>query len=248
MPRIVHSWKRDGKAQVLAFRDKPLWSPSLSENVTESSISVSNTEQGKQRLWFTLNRERYTNDNYRSELIGKVGGVNYEMAYGVQYNADFTLILPNDWEADNLHEIIFQIHHVPDIAEENQPGQAPFSIRVTDNNIYLQYCYSTAGTSWSGNNQVCITSDQLAQARAGSSYRFHLELTFSRGILGVGRIRAVIDDVLKFSYDGPFCYDDLVGGYAKFGIYKAVWKTEHNKDSSTNMRHYCFEDMKVTVA
>ena len=179
-------------------------------------------------------------DNFRTELSGRMAGVTKVMEYGRQYSVDFTLILPPDWRSDNTPEIVFQLHGTTDEDEKPNSGQPVFAIRVINNSIYSSYCYSTAKQSWSGYNQPCVDSGQLAYASAGNAYRFHLDLKFSRGHLGTGSIRIVVDGVPKFSYDGPFGYDDDTGPYVKFGIYKWPWSPEHDLYSSTDVGKYIF--------
>jgi hypothetical protein len=187
-------------------------------------------------------------DNYRTELSGRMVGVTKAMEYGRQYGVDFTLLLPDDWKSDNSPEIVFQIHAAEDENEKAYPGGQPvFAIRVINNSIYASYCYSTAKQAWGGNNQTCVDSGQLAYASAGNAYRFHLDLKFSRGHLGTGSIRIVVDGVPKLSYDGPFGYDDDIGHYVKFGIYKWQWSPERDFYTSTDVRKYIFNGITVNA-
>lgn len=238
---------RQAQAGVVQLSDGTVWGTSCSPNVPLSSIVYVVSSGCESIVTFTLNRNRYVDDNYRTELSGRMVGVTKAMEYGRQYSVDFTLVLPPDWRSDNTHEIVFQLHQIPDEAEVNTPGQSVFAIRVIDNSIYATYCYSMAKTSWSGNNQVCVESDQLAYASAGNAYRFHLDLKLSRGHLGTGAIRIAVDDVPKFSYDGPFGYDDDIGHYVKFGIYKSPWKAEYDRYTSTDVRKYIFNGITVNA-
>ena len=198
-------------------------------------------------MTFTLNRNRYVDDNFRTSLTGQNIGVTKAMEYGRQYSVDFTLLLPDDWKSDDSPEIVFQLHHVPDADEVAYPTSPPFAIRVINNSIYATYSYSTAKQSWSNHNRVSGESGQLAYASAGKAYRFHLDLTVSRGHLGTGAIRIAVDDVPRFSYDGPVGYDDDVGPYVNFGIYKWPWRPEHDRYTSTDVRKYIFNGITVNA-
>ena len=237
------------QAEVLKLSDGTVWGTSFSRDVNMASIVGKVTPQGKQQLWFTLDRERNVKNNFRTELSGRMAGVTKAMEYGRQYGVDFTLLLPDDWKSDNSHEIVFQLHRTFDEDEKGHSGQSVFAIRVINNSIYSTYCYSTAKQSWGKHNMQCVESGQLAYASAGNAYRFHLDLKLSRGHLGTGAIRIAVDDVPKFSYDGPFGYDDDIGPYVKFGIYKSPWRPEYSKTASTTTaRRYGFEGVKVEAA
>ena len=240
---------RGAQAGVVHLSDGTVWGTSCSPNVPLSSIVYVISSGCESIVTFTLNRNRYVDDNYRTELSGRMAGVTKEMEYGRQYSVDFTLVLPPDWRSDNTHEIVFQLHHVPDADEVAYPTSPPFAIRVINNSIYATYSYSTAKQSWSNHNRVSGESGQLAYASAGKAYRFHLDLKLSRGHLGTGSIRIAVDDVPRFSYDGPFGYDDDTGPYVKFGIYKSPWRPENDLYTSTDVRKYIFNGITVnTVA
>ena len=238
---------RGAQAGVVQLSDGTVWGTSLSPNVPSSSIVYVISSGCESIVTFTLNRNRYVDDNYRTELSGRMAGVTKAMEYGRQYSVDFTLVLPPDWRSDNTPEIVFQIHAEEDQNEKGHSTQPVFAIRVINNSIYSSYCYSTAKQAWGGNNQTCVDSGQLAYASAGNAYRFHLDLRFSRGHLGTGFIRIAVDDVPKFSYDGPFGYDDDIGHYVKFGIYKWPWKPEYDRYTSTDVRKYIFNGITVNA-
>ncbi len=221
------------------------WSTSLSKNVPVEAIRKPAAAADGDIFWFHLVRDRGQDNNFRVELNGQEPELTRNIHYGTQYKVRFLLHTPPEWQADSEHEIIWQLHRVPDPKERGKRSQPLASLRIIDNRFFLHLCYSQAPVSFAKNHMECLASAQFGQLTPNRAYAFELDYRLSRGTLEQGRLVATLDGRQVYAYEGPMGYDDQVGPYMKFGIYKAVWNPIHDRLTSTDERRYGFSGVSV---
>ena len=67
------------------------------------------------------------------------------------------------------------------------------------------------------NIQMYLATDPITR---GKFYNIRFEMIFDDALRGEGMLRVYLDDVLIVDYKGPLGYNDAVGTYAKFGVYR----------------------------
>jgi hypothetical protein len=225
------------------------WVSSFSNYTPIESISAPVSTAADGVYAFHLSRYKNILDNYRTELKGTVIGLTKEMLFGTQYTTSFRLHVPPDWVADDLHEIIWQLHQAPDAAEVGFDSSPLLSLQVINNQFMVSYKYSTDPISYSGFNQVGLNSGFFGAITANSAYDIEISFNLSRGtVLPAGNLTIKLNTVVQHTYTGPIGYDDLVGPFMKFGIYKAEWKKEHDNPVDTTERRYGFSSMTIVTA
>lgn len=236
------------KEQTVTLPGGTTWGASLSSYVEIESISKPMTNAANGIYVFHLSRYKNVLDNFRVELNGKDPGLTTALLFDTQYTTKFTLHVPPDWTRDDLHEIIWQIHRVPDTAEQGLDAQPVISLRIIDNVFAVHYMYSTAPISYAGNNMEVRNSPNFGTITGNSTYNFEINYKISRGNASPdGNLTVKINDVVQYTYTGPIGSEDVVGPYIKFGIYKSVWKAEHDNPVDTISRRYGFSSMIVTT-
>ena len=119
------------------------------------------------------------------------------------------------------------------------------SLRIIGSRFVMTLCYSSAPISFPGKNMECTDSDVFGELAPSRSYAFELDYRLTRGTLDQGSVEVVLDGKRVYAYEGPVGYDDQVGPYMKFGIYKAPWNPRHNRRTSTHERRYGFSGVSV---
>ena len=233
------------RAEVLRLPGGAKWSTSLSENVRGDSIHRPRSARGEETYWFHLIRDRGRQNNFRTELAGQEPGLTRHIIFGTHYRARFLLHTPPDWQADNKHEIVWQLHRVPDPKERGKPGQPLASLRISGTRFVMNLCYSSATVSFLKKDMECTSSAQFGDLAPNRAYAFELDYRLTRGTLEQGHLGVTLDGQRVYAYQGPVGYDDRVGPYMKFGIYKAPWRPKHNQLTSTHERRYGFSGVSV---
>ncbi len=225
------------------------WVSSFSPNTPIEAISTPETSALGGIYRFHVVRYKGVLDNYRSELRGKDAGLTNNIPNNIQFNVGFTLHVPPDWLPDTHHEIIWQLHATEDPAEAGLSSHPPLSLRIINNKFYVQLYHSTSSVSYQGKDLVTIpASSQFGIITAGNSYAIAISYKLSGGNLGTGNFSISLDGTPQYSYSGPLAYDDQVGAYMKFGIYKNPWHPKYNNITSTLERRYGFSNMTVAAA
>ena len=221
------------------------WGESLSADTPASSITITGD-----RVTFRVERgDPATAETFRSEFLGKDLGLTQDMATDVEYLVRFTLNVPPTFVPDSTDEIIWQLHHVPDPEEEGMANQPPLAVRLKGRRLRFTHWYSTAPISYAGagNNQVKASSGYFGYIQGGEDYAIDLRFMLTKGDLGVGYFYFYFDNLLRYAYQGPLGYEDIVGHYMKFGIYKANWRPG-KPVTDTTVRELGYTGMSVIRA
>ena len=86
---------------------------------------------------------------------------------------------------------------------------------------------------------------------AGTTYEVEIGMRMTAGLHTDGRLTVAIDGARQLTYSGSLGFDDTVGPYMKFGIYKFPWKTIHahwRGYTETTVREYTFLNFSVIRA
>ena len=217
------------------------WGTSLSRGTPIDSIQIIGG-------WtqFTLRRGGLGEETFRSELSGRDDGLTRQMLSNVEYLVRFNLHTPPVWRPDDTHEIIWQLHKVPDDEERGEQNQPLLSLRVHGRQLCMHYGYSTAPISYAKNNLALGQSREFGRLGSNKKYPIELRFNLSRGTLGKGFFDVSLDGRREFSYSGPLGYDDEIGPYMKFGIYKSRWNPKQGRGPTrTDVRQYGFSGLSV---
>ena len=246
VPKPVSLYSGEGK-KTFFLPSGSKWVTSFSPYTPIEAISAPESNSANGIYRFHLVRDEGTLDKYRVELAGRDAGITQYIPYDTQFNVGFNLHIPPDWQQDNEHELIWQLHHAPDPEEVGYSNQAPLSLRIIRDKFFVDWHYSTGPTSYAGFNWESGGSPEFGSIVANSTIAIAMSYKLSRGHLGTGNFSISLNGApAAYSYTGHLGYDDIVGATMKFGIYKARWKPGQDRITTTSERRYGFSNMTIT--
>jgi len=198
-----------------------------------SGLSYSGNKTAKivdKAVKITLN---YTDPiNYRTEVqVNDFAEIGKTYWYGVK------TLIPNDWGIDSKPEIIMQWHGYPD-KDLGENWRNPVVALYVAGDRYLLKVRGDAREVAVKPFEVDKIID-LGQVFKGKreSWIFQIDWDYTDG-----RIKVWKNNIQLATINGANCYNDMIGPYFKFGVYKWEWKTAPSDVSS---RTLYFDDLKI---
>ena len=209
-------------------------------------------------IYMTLDRD-VDDPEYRTEVVSNnlTGSYFDDVKYykiGEEYWFKIKSYLPADWVYDSTYEIITQFHGVPDATEANRNPMLALHIRD-----------GTAGDGYTYIFKIRADSNALFDGNYTVNRQYDLgSITDDRGawVEWIYKIKWAYDNTGEFTLwkDGVKvveelnqgnCYNDDVGPYHKFGIYKPPWNPASGDyvagDTGTGDRSIYYDDMEISV-
>ncbi len=144
------------------------------------------------------------------ELLFYVAPMGSEQWYG------FSTYIPPDWPELNNRTVISQFHATPD------PGEVwrspPLAVRYTDGNLTVD-CRTSAEPIQDANDGQVVelyTHPGSFQKGIWHDWIFHVRWSYEN----VGFVEAWLDGDQVIDYQGPIGYNDFLGVWFKWGIYR----------------------------
>jgi hypothetical protein len=177
------------------------------------SVAVS----GKYALRFELNAsDSLVANGKRAELVWKTDKKTHTERWFA-----FKVMLPSNYQADTIQEIIAQWHEVPDFNLGETWRVPPISLRIKNGRWLLDVRWATEAK----NTNATISGNKVfdlgpIETDVWTSWNFNMLLTHTDN----GKIKVWKNNVELLDYQGPNYYNDKSGPFFKIGIYKAGWK------------------------
>ena len=224
-------------AQVTTYRlyDKPGNIQSASPQSVELSRFV--LFNGRPTICFTLNKsDKTVYDGKRSEVFFPA-----EKTLPVERWYAFNIWLPNSFVVDNLPEIVAQWHATPDFDLGEDYRSPPIAIMIQNGTWQLDTRW--ASNAVNTNNSVSgriVTDLGKVENEKWTQWIFHIVFSYKDD----GLIELWKNGQKVYTKKGPNYYNDKIGPYLKFGIYKWDWLKTDIK-TVTDKRVLYFGDVKL---
>ena len=195
--------------------------------------------------------DRYDDDvNFRCEIVAKQQNTRQNYMYqdiGKEYWYGLSTYLPKNFTIDNQPEIIFQFHSVPDVGE---PWLSPnVGMEILDNHYELGILWDSHYISSKDKSKLdgqlnYPFGNVTADMGKWTDWVVNVKWDYSKD--GDGFLKIWKDGVLILDRKGPNCFNDAVGPFLRFGIYKWPWKhTELDRPSNTTNRVMYHDEFKI---
>lgn len=199
------------------------------------TLSSNNTCGSRFSERYELRRETVT--DYTNDRVEK--SFNHQLQTNLRkVMVEFDVFLPADFEKDSLTDCIFQIHDRP--ATPSLGARSPYlALRVKNNHFLLT---SMSIERWANHGFNTNESVVLADCKLGQWT--HFQIYIKEGYLPQHRplTRVTINGKKVYESTQPNCNNNPMGGYVRYGIYKASWL----KQSSTIAKKVVyFDNFKV---
>jgi hypothetical protein len=146
------------------------------------------------------------------ELLHYIAPVGSEQWYG------FSTYIPPDWPDLDNRTVIAQWHATPDLLDGEVWRSPPLAIRTSGGQLTVTGRYSAEQTQ-TENDGVMLdlyTHPGTFEKGVWHDWVFHLKWQYDNQ----GFVEAWLDDTLVIDYQGPIGYNDHVGLWFKWGIYR----------------------------
>ena len=225
------------KAQVTTYRLFDKTGGIQAANPTSVTSSRFVLYNGRPTICFTLNKtDKTVYDGKRSEvLFAAEKSVPVERWYG------FNIFLPKSFVVDDLPEILAQWHATPDFDLGEDYRSPPIALTVQNGSWLLDTRWATNAVNTNSN----VTGREVkdlgkTETEKWTQWVFHIVFSYKND----GLIELWKDGKLVYTRKGPNYYNDKIGPYLKFGIYKWEWLKTDIK-TVTNQRIVYFGDVKL---
>lgn len=171
--------------------------------------------------------DRYDDDvNFRCEIVAKEQNTRQNYMYqeiGKEYWYGFSVYIPTDFVIDSDPEMFAQFHGTPDVGES---WRWPFAgLEIVENHYELRLRWDahfiTKDAKFDGEEYYSfgnVTSDK----GKWTDWVFNVHWDYNKE--GKGFMKIWKDGVLVFDHKGPNCFNDAVGPFLRFGLYRYTWK------------------------
>jgi len=152
-------------------------------------------------------------DGYRAELhelLHYIAPVGSEQWYGS------STFIPEDWPDLDNRTVITQWHATPDAGEVWR--SPPLAIRYSGGRITVDCRYSAEPIQTENDGTIVILYEETEPLEKGiwHDWIFHVRWSYA----GDGLVEAWLGGVQVIDYDGPVGYNDNIGVWFKWGIYR----------------------------
>ena len=190
---------------------------------------------GEPTIRFTLNKtDKLVNNGKRAEISFKA-----EQSIPVERWYAFNIWLPESYATDPVPESVVQWHASPDFSLGEDYRSPPLALFIQDGLWQLNTRWASNPVNDNNNISGKMIGD-FGKAETGkwTQFVFHIRFSYkSDGFVQVWKNGERI-----YSVVGPNYYNDKVGPYFKFGIYKWEWANE-NLSTNINRRVLYFGDV-----
>lgn len=181
--------------------------------------------------------DRYDDEcNFRCEIVAKKQNTRQNYLYqdiGKEYWYGFSVFIPKDFVIDNRPEIFAQFHAVPDVGEA---WFMPFcGLEIMENHYILDLLWDSNFISTDGNldgGESFSFGNIAADRGKWTDWVFNVKWDYKKD--GDGFMKIWKDGVLILDRKGPNCFNDVIGPFLRFGMYKYSWKHNEEKDFPSN--------------
>lgn len=206
-------------------------------NVSGNSPTISTAEvrDGKYAIKTFLDRKN-SRTSFRTELAMK----SIRAKPGVDYWYGFSVFLPNDYVADPIWEIVAQWHAVPDKSLGEIDVNPPIALHSEKGKWKVSTIWDSRQVTtkdYEGSRDYDLGNYKRG---AWTDFVFHIKWSpHSDGLLEVWK-----DGQNVVSTKGPIGYNDAVGPYFKFGLYKG-WRDRSSPAGVVSTRTLYHDAIRV---
>ncbi len=160
-------------------------------------------------LKFSLDADAVQN---RSEIYDKSRS-NY---WGMAWNVEFDLYIPQDFETDSKRTILHQWHGSPDPEDDTQ--DVPFMLRAQDNQVGIVVSSIPERVGGSKGTEELLYDEPIVRG-AWEKWKFEIAFHWEQRADYPSYLRAWRNGAQIVDYTGAIGFNDSIGPYAKWGIY-----------------------------
>ncbi|MGN6491170.1 MAG: polysaccharide lyase [Agriterribacter sp.] len=156
----------------------------------------------------------------------------------------FSVYIPSNWIYDKIYEVIFQLHETPDWSLGEDWRSPPIALLVDSNQFRVDIRSASAplNTNATIDSAVFIRIGDINRGQ-WTHFKVYAELAYDN--TGVLRIWKNGSLVLNRDHH-PNYYNDLIGPFAKFGIYKPDWGSV-NSSSIVTRRILYYDNVSIST-
>ncbi|MDV5168582.1 polysaccharide lyase [Photobacterium rosenbergii] len=155
-----------------------------------------------------------TGDFYRAEIYE-----NYRAQFGVGIQYKFKVLIPNEWEFDDVRALIAQWHATPDRHLGEISRSPNLGIELRNDRFLIRTQTSQLPINLDNKNGMTRRQLYLSEPiKQNHWYEFDIKAKWVPSELGYIHIK--IDGETVVDYQGPTSYYDCRGPYFKAGIYR----------------------------
>jgi len=205
---------------------------------TDQSVKLSRFVpfNGRPSICFTLSKTDKTVENgKRAEVFFKA-----EKTLPVERWYAFNIWLPASYAVDSLPEIVAQWHGTPDFDLGEDYRSPADALLIKNGNWYLDSRWASQAVN-DNNNLIgkILANFGKTVTEKWTQWIFHIKFSYKDD----GLVEVWKDGAKIYSKKGPNYYNDKIGPYFKFGIYKWDWMKPQN--TKVNKRILYFGDVQL---
>ena len=160
----------------------------------------------------------------------------------------WSIYVPKEMQPD-VSEILGQWHAVPDFKEGETWRSPPMAVRLEQDKWHISGHYAEKRVSTNRNRKQAFSRTlEPIHKDVWTDWVFHIKWDYrtpANGGAGLVRAWQQVDGKgykKIIDYTGPVGYNDELGVYLKWGIYKYPWKRTRGKQSP---RYYYYDEVKI---
>jgi len=199
------------------------------------TLSPDNTCGSRYSERFELRRETVT--DYTNDRVEK--SFNHQLQANLRkVMVEFDVYLPTDFGKDSLTDCLFQIHDRP--ALSSLGARSPYLALRVKNCQFLLTLMSIeqwANSGFNVNESVVLANCELGQWA-------HFQIYIKEGYLPqhLPQTKVTLNGKVVYESSLPNCNNNPMGGYVRYGIYKAAWL---NQTNTITKKVVYFDNFKV---
>jgi len=206
---------------------------------TAESVQLSRfvSYNGRPSIQFTLSKTDKTVENgKRAEVFFKA-----EKSLPVERWYAFNIWLPASFVTDSLPEIVAQWHATPDFDLGENYRSPPVDLMIQKGEWRLETRWASQAVNDNNNltGKLSVNFGKTVTEK-WTQWIFHIKFSYKND----GLIEVWKDGAKIYSKNGPNYYNDQIGPYFKFGIYKWEW-VNTNVPTTVNKRILYFGEVKM---
>jgi hypothetical protein len=208
-------------------------------------VTSEQSRAGKKSFRMYLNR-KLSSAAYRTEAwpTGRTNwGHDVNLQWRKTYWIGFSIYIPANWQDDSTtEEVLFQVHNYPDDWANSYTPPVCIRIQPNDPGWYLRILYKTTPEYSGGDKDIkSAIGRSVGPRKVGGWTDWVIEYRpdwrpVADGGNGVTRFWMNGQKVLD--YVGPNAYNDTLGPYLQFGLYKSGWRDANFADPVTERLYY----------
>lgn len=210
-------------------------------------VSAERARAGTRSMKSHINRSTSAT-SYRTEFTAF--NTTKTLAFRRSYWIGLSIYVPSDWKQSTSGDVLFQIHNQPD---DWANSKSPIFAIVTQKgglNWRLANFYITRPEAEVPGNTGLILAfaNETQPIRTGEWTDWVIEYRPDWRLLedgGVGVTRVWKDGLKIVDYAGPNAFNETLGPYLSFGLYKSAWRSSTFVDTVAE-RYYYHDELRVS--